>query len=76
MFAIYNWEEVIKKASYKLIKLKWDRNSTVGEIWCPTLGGTSTFISLYRALASYYIIILLSYYLIILLFKLSYYPII
>ena len=46
--------------------------------------GTPTFIDLYRALASYYLIILLSYYLIILLsyylldllFKLSYYPIV
>jgi hypothetical protein len=45
----------------------------VGEIWYPTLGGTPTFIGLYRALASYYLIILLSYYPIILL---SYYPII
>ena len=34
------------------------------EIWCPTLGGTSTFIGLYEALASYYLIILLSHYLI------------
>ena len=44
-----------------------------GEIWCPTLGGTPTFIGLYGALASYYRIILLSYYPIILL---SYYSII
>ena len=43
------------------------------EIWCLTLGRTPTFIGLYGALASYYLIILLSYYLIILL---SYYPII
>jgi hypothetical protein len=54
---------------------------TAGEIWCPTLGGTPTFIGLYGALASYYLIILLSYYLFILLFNyliilLSYYPII
>jgi hypothetical protein len=46
---------------------------TVGEIWCPTLGGTPTFIGLYGALASYCLIILLFYYPIILL---SYYPII
>jgi hypothetical protein len=38
-----------------------------GEIWCPTLGETPTFIGLYGALASYYLIILLSYYPIILL---------
>ena len=43
------------------------------EIWCPTLGRTPTFIGLYGALASYYLIILLFYYLIILLFD---YPII
>ena len=56
----------------------------VGEIWYPTLGGTPTFIGLYGALASYYLIILLSYYPIILLsyylnypiVLLSYYPII
>ena len=41
-----------------------------GEIWYPTLGGTPTFIGLYGALASYYLIILLSYYPIIFL---SYY---
>jgi hypothetical protein len=35
---------------------------TAGEIWCPTLGGTYTFIGLYRALASYCLIVLLSYY--------------
>jgi hypothetical protein len=48
----------------------------MGEIWYPTLGGTPTFIGLYRALASYYLIvllshcpiILLSYYLFVLLF--------
>jgi hypothetical protein len=45
----------------------------VGEIWYPTLGGTPTFIGLYGALASYYLIILLSYYPII---PLSYYLII
>jgi hypothetical protein len=45
----------------------------VGEIWCPTLGGTPTFIGLYGALASYYFIILLSHCPIILL---SYYPIV
>ena len=39
----------------------------MGEIWYPTLGGTSTFIGLYGALVSYYLIILLSYYPIILL---------
>jgi hypothetical protein len=59
---------------------------TVGEMWCPTLGGTPTFIGLYRVLASYYLIILLSYYPIIplshyllsyyLIVLLSYYPII
>ena len=53
----------------------------MGEIWCPTLGGTPTFIGLYGALASYYLIILLSYYPIILLYYysiilLSYYLII
>ena len=55
-----------------------------GGIWCPTLGGTPTFIGLYRALASYYLIILLFYYPIIFLsyylnypiILLSYYPII
>ena len=31
----------------------------VGEIWYPTLGGTSTFIGLYGALVFYYLIILL-----------------
>jgi hypothetical protein len=46
---------------------------TVGEIWYPTLGGTPTFIGLYGALASYYLIILLSHCPII---PLSYYPII
>ena len=45
----------------------------VGEIWCPTLGGTSTFIGLYGALVSYCPIILLSYCPIVLL---SYYPIV
>ena len=48
----------------------------VGEIWCPTLRGTPTFIGLYRALASYYLIILLSYYPIILLSYYLNYPII
>jgi len=43
------------------------------EIWYPTLGGTSSFIGLYKALAFYFPIILLSYYSIILL---SYYLII
>ena len=38
-----------------------------GEIYCPTLGGTPTFIGLYGALASNYLIVLLSYYPIILL---------
>ena len=45
----------------------------VGEIWCPTLGGTFTFIGLYGVLVFYYFIILLSYYFIILLFN---YPIV
>ena len=40
----------------------------MGEIWCPTLRGTSTFIGFYRALVFYYLIILLFYYFIILLF--------
>jgi hypothetical protein len=40
------------------------------------LRGTPTFIGLYKALASYYLIILLSYYPIILLSFLSYYLII
>ena len=44
-----------------------------GEIWCPTLGGTPTFIGLYGALASYCFIILLFYCLIVLL---SYYLIV
>ena len=39
----------------------------MGEIWCPTLGGTPTFIGLYGALAFYCPIILLFYYLIVLL---------
>ena len=51
--------------------MEW--NGTVGEIWCPNLGGTPIFIGLYGALASYYLIILLSYSPIILL---SYYLII
>ena len=40
----------------------------MGEIWCLTLGGTPTFIGLYRALVFYYLIILLFYCLIVLLF--------
>ena len=55
-----------------------------GEIWYPTLGGTPTFIGLYGALASYYLIISLFYYRIIFLsyylnytiILLSYYPIV
>ena len=62
--------EIIKKASCRLKELKLIRNGMVGEIWYPTLGETPTFIGLYRALVSYYLIILLSYCLIILL---SYY---
>ena len=42
----------------------------MGEIWCPTLGGTPTFIGFYGALAFYCpIIVLLSYCLIVLLFN-------
>jgi hypothetical protein len=38
-----------------------------GEIWCPTLGGTPTFIGLYGALACYCVIVLLCYCVIVLL---------
>jgi hypothetical protein len=60
--------EIIKKASYRLDELKLIKNSTAGRIWYLTLGGTPTFIGFYKALASYYLIILLSYYPIILLY--------
>ena len=64
--AIHDRLEIVKTASRRL-KEKGVRR---GEIWCPTLGGTPTFIGLYGALASYCLIVLLSYYPIVLL---SYY---
>ena len=65
--------EIIKKASRRLKELKLIRDGAAGGNLVSYLRGTPTFIGLYGALASYYIIMLLSYYPIILL---SYYLII
>ena len=62
---------MIEKKSWRRRVAGWSNwNGMAGEIWCPTLRGTPTFIGLYGALASYCLIILLSYCPIILL---SYY---
>ena len=65
--------EIVKKVSRRLKELKLIGDGAVGGNLVSYLRGDSYLIGLYRALASYYLIILLSYYPIIFL---SYYPII